>query len=182
MTCIVGLVDGGDVWLGGDSAGVAGWTLSIRKDPKVFKVGAVLIGFTSSFRMGQLLAHTFTPPSPRVGQDPFGFMVADFIPAVRACFERGGWAGLKDGKHEGGQFLVARAGRLFSIAEDFQVGEGACGFAAAGVGADQALGALHATAGLPARKRVLKALEAAEALSIGVRGPFTVEHLEGVSE
>jgi hypothetical protein len=36
MTCIVGLVDKGDVYIGGDSAGVAGLSLSIRADEKVF--------------------------------------------------------------------------------------------------------------------------------------------------
>ena len=37
MTCIVGLLDAnGDIYMGGDSAGVGGLSLTIRKDPKVF--------------------------------------------------------------------------------------------------------------------------------------------------
>ena len=39
MTCIVGIADGAKVWIGGDSAGVAGWSLTVRADEKVFAVG-----------------------------------------------------------------------------------------------------------------------------------------------
>jgi len=54
MTCIAGFVNKNEVWIGGDSAGVAGYNLRIRKDTKVFKVnGRFLIGYTNSFRMGQ---------------------------------------------------------------------------------------------------------------------------------
>lgn len=51
MTAIVGLVEKGNVYIGGDSAGVAGLSISIRGDEKVFKVGPFIMGFTSSFRM-----------------------------------------------------------------------------------------------------------------------------------
>ena len=51
MTCIVGLVENGVVYIGGDSSGVGGWNLMLRKDRKVFRVGEALLGFTSSFRL-----------------------------------------------------------------------------------------------------------------------------------
>jgi hypothetical protein len=35
MTCIVGLVDNGTVYIGGDSAALFGWDLCIRSDKKV---------------------------------------------------------------------------------------------------------------------------------------------------
>lgn len=57
MTCIVGLVDGDRVILGGDSAGIAGWHLQLRADEKVFRNGPYAIGFTTSFRMGQILRY-----------------------------------------------------------------------------------------------------------------------------
>ena len=37
MTCIVGLVHEGVVYIGGDSAGVAGLSLTVRADEKVFR-------------------------------------------------------------------------------------------------------------------------------------------------
>ena len=39
MTCIVGLVHGGKVYMGGDSAGVGGYCLTVRADEKVFRNG-----------------------------------------------------------------------------------------------------------------------------------------------
>ena len=42
MTCIVGVQEHGNVYLGGDSAGVSDHNLRIRKDSKVFSVGSIL--------------------------------------------------------------------------------------------------------------------------------------------
>ena len=44
MTCIVGLRHEGKAWIGGDSAGVGGLELTVRRDPKVFKNGPMLFG------------------------------------------------------------------------------------------------------------------------------------------
>ena len=52
MTCIVGLVENGKVYIGGDSAGVAGLDVRMRSDEKVFTKGNMIFGYTSSFRMG----------------------------------------------------------------------------------------------------------------------------------
>ena len=62
MTCIVGLVHEGVVYIGGDSAGVAGLSLVVRADEKVLRNGDFLMGFTTSFRMGQLLRYKLDPP------------------------------------------------------------------------------------------------------------------------
>ena len=61
MTCIVGLVHEGVVYIGGDSAGVAGLSLVVRAD-EMFRNGDFLMGFTTSFRMGQLLRYKLYPP------------------------------------------------------------------------------------------------------------------------
>lgn len=52
MTCIVGIVDNGKVYMGADSLGVGGLSKRVRKDPKLFRVGEFVFGYTSSFRMG----------------------------------------------------------------------------------------------------------------------------------
>jgi hypothetical protein len=52
VTAIVGLVHEGTVYIGGDSAGVSGYSMTVRADAKVFTVGPYLLGFTTSFRMG----------------------------------------------------------------------------------------------------------------------------------
>lgn len=175
MTCIVGLIDGGKVYLGGDSAGVSGYHLVTRKDPKVFRVGDFVIGFTSSFRMGQLLAHAFTPPKRHEDTDVYAYMVTSFVDAVRDCLKAGGYARKESETEAGGTFLVGYAGRLFEISDDYQVGEALADYAACGCGREVALGSLFSTKGQKPKDRILTALEAAEALSAGVRGPFNTQ-------
>lgn len=175
MTCIVGLVEGEKIYMGGDSAGVAGWSLTVRKDPKVFRVGDCIIGFTSSFRMGQLLAHSLRLPKWHDDYDVFEYMVRDFVDAVRQCLKDGGFATREKEAEAGGTFLVGFKGRLFEIAEDYQVGELLAGFSACGCGHELALGSLFSTAKMKAMDRVRLALEAAEAFSAGVRSPFNIQ-------
>ena len=62
MTCIAAITEKGKVYMGGDSAGVSGYDITIRADEKVFKNGQCVFGFTSSFRMGQLLCYKFKVP------------------------------------------------------------------------------------------------------------------------
>src|SRR6266446_9012271 len=180
MTCIVGLADKGRVFIGGDSAGVDGsYRLTVRADRKVFRNGDFVMGFTSSFRMGQLLAFNFNPPKPRLGTDLMAYMVTDFIDAARSSMKLGGYARVKEGAEEGGSFLVGYAGRLFHIADDFQVGESTHGFDACGCGDQIALGSLRSTRQWEdPNARLKEALEAAEAFSAGVRGPFFFESTE----
>ncbi|MFA5385644.1 MAG: hypothetical protein WC364_13495 [Eubacteriales bacterium] len=184
MTCIAGLIDSGIVYMGADSAGVAGYDLSIRADQKVFISGSFLMGFTTSFRMGQLLRYKLDPPKHPYtdnGQlmDEYKYMVTIFIDAVRQCLKDGGYA-LKDKEQEqGGTFLVGYRGRLFQVEDDYQVGELLDGFAAVGCGDQVALGSLYSTRGEPPVNRIRMALEAAERYSAGVRHPFVIERLGG---
>ncbi|WP_306204046.1 hypothetical protein [Actinoplanes sp. RD1] len=172
MTAIVGVEQGGRVYVGGDSAGVSGLLLTVRADEKVFRKDKYVFGFTTSFRMGQLLRYSLTLPEP--AGDLEAFMSTVFVDALRECLKAGGWARKDNDREEGGTFLVGVQGRLFTIHDDYQVAKAADGFAAVGCGEEPALGALYATAGtgLGPRKRVLRALAAAERFNGGVRGPF----------
>lgn len=177
MTCIVGLVSNGRVFIGGDSAGVGGYSLTVRNDRKVFTVGDFVMGFTSSFRMGQLLAHSFHPPKPRQGVDVFAYMVTDFVDAARQTMKTGGYAKVKDShSEEGGTFLVGYQARLFCVESDFQVGETVHGFDAVGCGDQLALGSLHSTSSMEdPEARIREALRVAELCCAGVRAPFFVQ-------
>lgn len=175
MTCIVGIAEAGRVTIGGDSAGVAGLSLTVRADAKVFRRGEYVFGFTSSFRMGQLLRYSLEPPKPPdADRDLMRFMVVDFVNALRKSLSEGGYATKYYEVETGGTFLVGVRGRLFKVEEDYQVGEALAGYDACGCGEEFATGALYATRGRPARSRVRLALEAAEANSAGVRGPFVI--------
>ena len=98
MTCIVGLVHEGVVYIGGDSAGVGGMSLTVRADEKVFQNGEFLMGFTTSFRMGQLLRYSLKPPRRHPDDEINQFMVVTFTNAVRECLKAGGWASKKEAR------------------------------------------------------------------------------------
>ena len=175
MTCIVGLVHENCVYVGGDSAGVDdSHRLSVRADAKVFENGPMVMGFTTSFRMGQLLRWSLRVPTRPKSMPAEKFMSILFVDAVRKCLKKGGFAETKDGCEKGGAFLVGYQGGLFQVEEDFQVGMNADGFAAIGSGGQVALGSLYSTRQLGPEARVRLALEAAERFNAGVRGPFVV--------
>lgn len=177
MTCIVGVASGGRVVIGADSAGVAGMDLTVRADRKVFRNGPFIMGFTTSFRMGQLLAYRLDAPKRHPDDDIMRYMVTDFIDGVRTCLKNGGYAHRENEVERGGVFLVGYEGRLFKVEGDYQVGESVHGFDAAGCGESFALGSLWETASLDAAQRVEHALQAAERMSAGVSGPFFTEEL-----
>lgn len=177
MTCIVGLVHDGDVYIGGDSAGIAGLSISIRADEKVFGNGPFIMGFTTSFRMGQLLRYKLAPPAQTVHQDDMEYMVTSFVDSCRQCFAGNGF-GDKDAS-VGGNFLVGYKGKLYNIEADYQVGIPKLTFDAVGCGSDLALGAMYATEGLSPEERINAALSAASTFSAGVAPPFVILKLEG---
>lgn len=179
MTVIAGLVDQGRVILGGDSAGISGYSLTVRSDVKVFTSGAYAFGFAGSFRSGQLLHWSFVPPEPPTDPAELDrFMSTVWVDALRGTLTEGGASMSWDGQERSGGaiFLVGVRGRLLEVDSDYQVGESADGYAAIGCGAGPALGALNATAGLglSPENRISAALIAAERHSAGVRGPFTI--------
>ena len=179
MTCIVGFVEGNTVWMGSDSAGVSGLTLTVRADRKVFRNGPMLFGFTSSFRMGQLLRYALKVPHREPDIDVELYMATTFVDAVRECLKSHGFA-TKENEHEsGGTFLVGYQGRLFCIESDYQVALALDGYDSCGCGSDFARGAMFATSELHGSDRIEIALRAAERGSAGVRGPF---HHESLSE
>lgn len=177
MTCIVGIVHKGQVYMGADSAGANHRNITTRADKKIFKNGDFLIGFTSSFRMGQLLQYDFSPPHHHSDVDIEKYMVKDFIKTVRECFRDGGFMTYHEHQEVGGKFLVGYKGRLFKIDSDFQVAEATRGFDATGCGEEYALGSVYSTEKMEPEKRIRLALEAAEEYSLGVRSPFHIDSI-----
>ncbi len=180
MTCIVGLVEKtGAVWLGGDSASGNTGTYHVNpvRAPKVFRRGALVFGFTSSWRMGQLLQFRLPELEPR--PDLPEWLATTFVDAVRKTLLDGGYAKKENNVEQAGEFLLGVRGRLFVFDSDFHVGEPADPYAACGCGQAYALGALHATRSFTnwaPRNRLRTALEAAASYSAYVRAPWRFVH------
>jgi hypothetical protein len=173
MTCIVGVVENGRVFIGGDSGAFVGWSANIRTDSKVFESAGFIYGVCGTPRVNQILRYVFEPPA-YVGGDPMAYMVCQFVPKLREVMARE----LSDAaKSElpNSSFLVGFAGRLFEVWGDFQIAEAAEGFSSVGCARDTALGALFvASKCFGARVSIGAALEAAAALNAGVRSPFVI--------
>ena len=177
MTCIVGLIYDDKVYIGGDSAGVSGLDVQVRADEKVFLKDNMIFGFTSSFRMGQLIRYKFQVPEQSVKKDDYHYMCTDFIDGLRECFKNGGYSKVDSNREEGGTFLVGYKGQLYCIYDDFQVAKPTEDYDSCGCGAKYALGALRILRKditLKPKQMITKALETAEFFSGGVSAPFNI--------
>lgn len=174
MTAIVGLVENGNVYLGGDSYASNGNSIFPRADRKLFVKGPYAIGFAGSFRAGQILRHQVSLPLPTTEEtDLHSFMVRRFIPAVRRGLRSEGFEQTEDSTV---RLLIGVNGRLFCMEPDFQVAESAEPFAAIGSGYDLARASLHTSfelcSILPARHRLEAALRVTSSYCSGVGPPF----------
>ena len=180
MTCIVGIVDpAGKVIIGGDACGTDNWSnATIYKTPKVFKIGDAIVGYSGSYRMGQIIQYQ----APHLDkllciQDPLRHLVNEWIPKVQELLTQAKQSKLDNSVQiSGGCFLLGYMGRLFSVEENFSILESDDNYAAYGSGYLYALGSLHSTirTKLTPKKRVMFALEAAAHHNGGVAGPFTI--------
>lgn len=177
MTCIVGISEKGKVYIGADSIASNGYTKEITSSPKVFKVGAFIIGYADSFRMGQIIQHHLDVRQQQSGEDDLRYMVVAFIEAVRKCLKDFGYTTINNNNESGGSFLVGYRSMLYEVYSDFQVNSDIRHFAAMGAGRDFALGALKATEHLKPRKRIEMALTVAGELSALVAPPFFIEEI-----
>lgn len=179
-TCIVGYVDKkGNMYMGGDSAGVGDYDIRIRKDAKVFQKENMLIGYTSSFRMGQLLRFKLKIPSQEKSIADYEYMCTSFIDAIRDCLKVNGYSLIKDNQEQIGVFLVAYKSKIYKVESDLQVGMTYDNYDTCGCGEGYALGSIYTNSKkISGRGIIKKALECAENFSAGVRRPFIILELK----
>jgi ATP-dependent protease HslVU (ClpYQ) peptidase subunit len=184
MTCIVGLAQGGKVFIGADGLATGtGGLASIHKYGKVFRAETedkdehFLIAVAGSPRVGQLMRYSFVAPDYEVEDNPHRYMSLDFIDRLRQVLYRTS-EDKEEYKNNETCFLVGFRGRLFCV-DASSIVENEDGYDAAGSDPGIALGVLHATRdmGLPPEKRIQMALEASEAHNAYVRRPFHIESI-----
>jgi ATP-dependent protease HslVU (ClpYQ) peptidase subunit len=180
VTCIVGIAEKGKVWIGGDSQATRNGTKVLMTDGKVAQNGEFLIGVSGTARFCTLARHTFQPPGLSADADVDEYMAAEFADAWRACLKENGASSAEDGLETfDGMLLIGVRGRLYEIDGCFAVIRPLDSYSAVGSGDNIALGALHATAGMPPEKRIRLALAAAEKWDDGVAAPFHIKSVGG---
>jgi ATP-dependent protease HslVU (ClpYQ) peptidase subunit len=179
MTCIIGLKDGGDIYIGADSLGSTSYLKRQITTPKVFMVGDHLIGGTGSWRMLQLLQYSLKVPEQDC-EDDLQHLVTNFVPAIRELFKEHGYSRIENNEEKGGTFLLGYNSNLYSIESNFQITEHLELYDATGSGEEVALGAMGALIDnlmLTPEQKITKALELAAKYSKGVGGPFHIRKL-----
>jgi hypothetical protein len=175
VTCIVGLVHQGTVYMGGDSCGSDRHTYTDAQGHKVFASGEHLIGCTGTFRLIDLLRRRLSVDPPREGVDPEDYIRGDFLDAAVKVFDDHGYLESKSGvKSFCGAFLIGWRGSLWEVQDDLSVIAIPPWGHAVGSGNEAARGALWSCRGAEPASRVHRALRAAEAIVTTVRGPHRV--------
>lgn len=174
MTCIAALIDAdGKGHIASDSLGSNGHTKSLNKNRKIFTKEGMLIGYTSSYRMGQLLEYSLCLPQRKVSQDIESYMYVDFINAVRNLFTDNGFTKVDYSVEFGGNFVVITEGHLFEVQRDFSLLETQEPFTACGSGEDYAIAALdvlHKRGRLTPKNMLTEAIETAAKYVTSVGG------------
>lgn len=182
MTCIVGMVDEGRVWIGGDSHVAANCQRypNTPLERKVFLRGDMAIGVTGASRMSQLLEHVLEIPEHPDGLATFLYLVTVLMPAIRAMVVAQDGVGINT-PQDGWEFLLGYRGGLYSVCHDLSVSHLPV-YGAVGCGREYAAGSLYTThrdsndfVRFPARDRVILALQAAAELDVHVAPPFIIE-------
>lgn len=174
MTCIVGLEYNNRVYIGADSAAALNWQVCPTTCQKVFRNDLLVIGYTDSFRMGQLLKYKLAVP-PRSGKDIEEYLVCDVIESIRTCLKDGGFTTIENNEESSGTFLLGYLDRLYYVSPDMAITRPVSGMEACGCGRQFALGALAALRPtLEPRATLYKVLEITANFCGGVRPPFQV--------
>ena len=106
----------------GDKMGSNGFTHGVySRTDKIFHTGEFLIGYTTSFRMGQLLQYYWTPPTKSADVTDNVYIYKVVVSSINSLFKDNDW-GVKDkSEFQGGNFLFGWRGRLFVMQPNLSV-------------------------------------------------------------
>jgi hypothetical protein len=124
-----------------------------------------------------LLQYSLKIPDHDPRESDFKYLCTGFMDAVMDCFKSKGFASIKNNEIFGGNFLLGYKDNLYEIQPDYQVSKIIDPFTSVGCGEDYAKGALYVLKNnnkLNSKQKILLALEAAQANSIGVKEPFNI--------
>jgi len=175
MTCIVGVESDPGAILAGDSACVGNHHTRKSRNSKVLKFDGIelALGYTTSFRMGQILEHHLCPPDINSESERF-YAIDVLLPKIRHVLESKGFTKIKNNRKEGGMFLLAVKNKIFKVQKDFSVIRFDQPFFALGTGAREAYGAMAAMKEDNPVKLAQRAVKAAAEFNTSVELPVTV--------
>jgi len=178
MTCVCAFVEKNGlkktVHMIGDSCGSADQDRVCRADNKVFfqKRNDLIMGYSGSYRIGQIARFDLDKLKKRPhGVSLLEWMCGEFVTGLRAALIANGI----EGKEMDGSLMVGIDGQIFTIDQDFHVGQNLYPYAATGAAESYAYGAMRAmhAAGHTPKECLDAAMEAAAEFCGAVMAPFT---------
>ena len=172
MTCIIGYKHNGKAYVGADSLGSNGWTKAQYDTPKLFEVHGMVIGYTTTYRFGQILQHHLPEMLPKA--PPYAFLVESVVPEMRHLLSAHGAKRTDNGIDAGGNCIIGYKGEVYELQNDFSILKPTNGIACVGSGVQVAYGAMLALTTKDPRAKVRRALEVASEAVTSVGGDLTV--------
>ena len=153
---------------------------------KIAENGKYLLGAAGDMRAINILHHAFQPPSVPLnttGRKLDNFITTKFIPSLRECFEKQGYAAPETDTsnhiaEHASTVMCAVAGTIYVIDGDYSWTSDIDGTYAIGTGSSYALGALHVLAAsktmtvIQAKRTALKAIAISAKYDPYTGGPF----------
>ena len=170
MTCIVGISDGKNVYIGGDRGASDDSAIISIAQSKVIVNGDWIYGYSGSLGNGQLFDFLNFPATIKKTDDVYKIIRFNLVPQLKELFETHG--STKD--DDATDYLIGVKGRLFELSsEDWGVAE--VKETAIGSGGNFALGSLFSTQDIENPiVRVTIALNAATTYSPTCQGPLDI--------
>ncbi len=147
MTCIVGVEKNDKVYMAGDIQGTSGNNKLVHTQPKVFKIGDIVIGYAGSYRFGQIIeAHLSDPFIPSKNHSIYKWLVKVIVPEIAQILEDNGYYGEDEESDAitGGNCLIGVRNELWELQEDFSILRSTRGYQSIGSGHEYALAATEA--------------------------------------
>jgi ATP-dependent protease HslVU (ClpYQ) peptidase subunit len=172
VTCIVGIVDDGIVYIGGDRGASDGSAIISLDTPKVYIRDEWIFGYAGSLGIGQIM-QIINIPLLEEDDDPFIILRMDIVEAFKAMMDAQGITINEDNNTD---ILIGCRGRLFEFSpSDWSVAE--IKQTAIGSGGNFALGSLHTSIDADPIDRIGIALGAAITYSPSCQGPIDILYI-----
>lgn len=167
MTTIVAVTKGNSSWMGAEQQTTSNSSIKLRSQPKVVKIGGYLVGSSGPTRLCDILQVHMPEIEPKPKDVPLRVhLLKTWITSLREMMSREGYKkNDKSADDFDGLFLVAKAGEICVIFNNFSVWSPEDDYYAIGSGEAFALGSLE-TSSLLGVKSPKKRIELALHCSI----------------
>ena len=186
MTCIIGCRTDQKIYIAGDSAGAddSGFGVS-RGDTKVYKKqtnnGGLILGFSHSFRYGQLLKFKWDVPKYDESLDFEEYLHTDFIDSIYELMNENYLDDKNPSNKDLGVTIIGFKNQMFTLGEDLQIekiNKQFSDFLCIGCGSEIAYGAMEGLSKLEPKERMMRSLQiVSKYYSSSVRPPYLMESI-----